>query len=66
MTSPPATLSSLDPEVVIYLGSTTKTVTPALRLGWLAAPRSLVPQLAEAAGQFGGGQAQPPSVRSSP
>jgi GntR family transcriptional regulator / MocR family aminotransferase len=57
--APLPTLSSLDPEMVIYLGSTTKTVTPALRLGWLAAPRSLVPQLAEAAGQFGGWAGEP-------
>src|SRR5258708_32854429 len=25
----------LDPEVVIYLGSAAKTLTPALRVGWL-------------------------------
>ena len=57
--APLPTLSGLDPEVVIYLGSTTKTVTPALRLGWLAAPRSLVTRLAEAAGQFGGWAGEP-------
>jgi len=44
----------LDPEGVIYLGSAAKTLTPALRVGWLAAQPALIPWLAEAAGQLGG------------
>ncbi|MGH3158784.1 MAG: PLP-dependent aminotransferase family protein [Streptosporangiaceae bacterium] len=35
-------LYGLDPEVVIYLGTPTKTFTPALRVGWLAARPQLV------------------------
>jgi GntR family transcriptional regulator / MocR family aminotransferase len=57
--APLPTLSNLDPEVVIYLGSTTKTLTPALRLGWLAAPSPLVARLADAAGQLGRWAAEP-------
>jgi GntR family transcriptional regulator / MocR family aminotransferase len=51
--APLPTLFGLDPEAVVYLGSTTKTLTPALRVGWLAAPPSLAARLAEAAGQLG-------------
>jgi GntR family transcriptional regulator / MocR family aminotransferase len=57
--APLPALSGLDPEVVIYLGSTTKALTPALRLGWLAARPPLIAQLAEAAGQLGGWAAKP-------
>jgi GntR family transcriptional regulator / MocR family aminotransferase len=51
--APLPTLFGLDPGVVIYLGSTTKTLTPALRVGWLAARPPLIARLAEAAGQLG-------------
>ena len=57
--APLPALSGLDPEVVIYLGSATKTFTPALRLGWLAAPAPLITRLAEAASQLGGWAAEP-------
>ena len=57
--APLPALSGLDPEVVVYLGSTTKTFTPALRLGWLAAAPPLITRLAEAAGQLGGWAAEP-------
>ena len=39
-------LQGLDPDRVIYLGTTSKTLAPALRLGWLVVPESLVQQLA--------------------
>jgi GntR family transcriptional regulator / MocR family aminotransferase len=57
--APLPALSGLDPEAVIYLGSTTKTFTPALRLGWLAAAPPLITRLADAAGQLGGWAAEP-------
>jgi GntR family transcriptional regulator / MocR family aminotransferase len=54
-------LFGLDPEVVVYLGTTTKILTPALRVGWLVAEPELVGRLVEAAGRLGdwaGGPAQ--------
>jgi GntR family transcriptional regulator/MocR family aminotransferase len=36
---PVGALQGLDPERVVYAGSASKTLAPALRLGWLAAPR---------------------------
>jgi GntR family transcriptional regulator / MocR family aminotransferase len=47
--APLPALYSLDPDVVVYLGSTTKTFTPLLRVGWLAAPPELVTMLAQTA-----------------
>jgi GntR family transcriptional regulator / MocR family aminotransferase len=38
---PVGALQGLAPERVIYVGSVSKTVTPALRLGWVAAPSGL-------------------------
>ena len=35
-------LQGLDPDHVIYAGSTSKTLAPALRLGWLVVPQSLL------------------------
>jgi GntR family transcriptional regulator/MocR family aminotransferase len=40
-------MQSLDPAHVVYAGSASKTLAPALRLGWLVAPRRLVDALAE-------------------
>ena len=54
-------LFGLDPGVVVYLGTTTKILTPALRVGWLVAGQELVARLAEAAaglGEWAGGPAQ--------
>ena len=54
-------LFGLDPGVVVYLGTTTKILTPALRVGWLVAEPDLVARLVEAAGRLGewaGGPAQ--------
>src|SRR4051794_5265267 len=41
-------LQGLDPEHVVYAGSASKTLAPALRLGWLVLPRSLIEPVAEA------------------
>jgi GntR family transcriptional regulator/MocR family aminotransferase len=35
-------LQGLDPDRVVYAGSASKTLAPALRLGWLVVPRSLL------------------------
>ena len=54
-------LFGLDPGVVVYLGTTTKILTPALRVGWLVAGPELVAILAETAarlGEWAGGPAQ--------
>ena len=54
-------LFGLDPAVVVYLGTTTKILTPALRVGWLAAAPELVARLADVAaglGDWAGGPAQ--------
>jgi GntR family transcriptional regulator/MocR family aminotransferase len=40
-------LFGLDPEVVVYLGTTTKTLTPALGAGWLVARPDLVAAIAD-------------------
>ena len=38
-------LQGLDPDRVVYAGSASKTLAPALRIGWLVAPPSLLPAL---------------------
>jgi GntR family transcriptional regulator/MocR family aminotransferase len=40
--TPVAALQGLDPDHVVYAGCASKTLTPALRLGWLAAPDRLL------------------------
>ncbi len=44
--APLPSLHSLDPEVVVYLGTTSKALTPALRTGWLVAAPGPASQLA--------------------
>src|SRR5215471_2964903 len=51
--APLPALFGLDPEVVVYLGTTTKILTPAMRVGWLAASPGLVGRLAAAGGTLG-------------
>ena len=40
--TPVAALQGLDPDRVVYAGCASKTLTPALRLGWLVAPDHLL------------------------
>lgn len=47
---PVGALQALDPDRVAYLGSVSKSLSPALRLGWMALPDSLVDPVVEAAG----------------
>jgi GntR family transcriptional regulator/MocR family aminotransferase len=59
--APLPALFGLDPGVVVYLGTTTKILTPALRVGWLVAEPDLVAALAGVAaglGDWAGGPAQ--------
>jgi len=51
--APLPALFGLDPDVVIYLGTTSKTLTPALGAGWLVARRDLIPVLTAAAVELG-------------
>jgi GntR family transcriptional regulator/MocR family aminotransferase len=51
--APLPALFGMDPEVVVYLGTTTKILTPALRVGWLAASPGLAARLATAGGTLG-------------
>jgi GntR family transcriptional regulator/MocR family aminotransferase len=44
--APVGALQALAPERVVYLGSASKSLAPALRLGWLVAPYALVGELA--------------------
>ena len=44
--APVGALQGLDPDRVIYAGSVSKTLAPALRLGWLVVPHSLVDAVA--------------------
>ena len=44
---PVGALQALDPERVVYAGTASKTLTPALRLAWLALPQLLLDRVAE-------------------
>ncbi|MFE4517933.1 PLP-dependent aminotransferase family protein [Kitasatospora sp. NPDC056783] len=48
---PVGALQGLDPERVVYLGSTSKSLTPALRLGWMVLPDHLVDRALAAKGE---------------
>ena len=48
-----ATLQSIAPDVTIYVGSAAKSLMPALRLGWIAAPEPLVAPLREGVRNLG-------------
>lgn len=43
--APVPALASLEPDLVAYLGTASKSVAPSLRLGWLVAPPHLRPAL---------------------
>jgi GntR family transcriptional regulator / MocR family aminotransferase len=43
---PVRALQGLHPDGVIYLGTTSKTLAPALRLGWMVVPEAMVARLA--------------------
>jgi GntR family transcriptional regulator/MocR family aminotransferase len=45
---PVGAVQGLDPERVAYAGSVSKTLAPALRLGWLVVPARMVADVAEA------------------
>ena len=44
--APVGTLQRLAPDRVVYLGTASKTLAPALRLGWLVAPPELAEEIA--------------------
>lgn len=44
---PIGALQGLDPDTVVYIGTASKTIAPALRIAWLAAPTRLIPALRE-------------------
>jgi GntR family transcriptional regulator/MocR family aminotransferase len=46
--APVGTLQRLAPDRVVYLGTASKTLAPALRLGWLVAPPALAAEIARA------------------
>lgn len=47
---PVGALQSLDPDRVVYLGSASKSLSPALRLGWMVLPPDLVDRAVHHAG----------------
>ena len=51
--APLPTLFGLDPTAVIYLGTTSKTLTPALGAGWLVARPGLIRSITRAAAALG-------------
>ncbi len=51
--APLPALFGLDPDVVVHLGTTTKTLTPALGVGWLVARPDLTGQIAAVAASLG-------------
>ncbi|MGW3666799.1 MocR-like pyridoxine biosynthesis transcription factor PdxR [Streptomyces sp. NPDC005141] len=50
---PVGALQGLDPDHVVYLGTASKSLAPALRLGWLVLPPSLVDEVVSLKGEGG-------------
>ncbi|MEU0833725.1 PLP-dependent aminotransferase family protein [Streptomyces sp. NPDC005969] len=48
---PVGALQGLDPERVVYLGTSSKSLAPGLRLAWMVLPQGLAGAVAEAKGQ---------------
>ncbi|WP_143569341.1 aminotransferase-like domain-containing protein, partial [Streptomyces acidiscabies] len=48
---PVGAVQGLDPERVVYVGSVSKSLSPALRLGWMVLPDHLVDAVREAKGE---------------
>jgi GntR family transcriptional regulator/MocR family aminotransferase len=48
---PVGAVQALDPDHVLYIGSASKSVSPALRLGWMVLPERLVDPVLTAKGQ---------------
>ncbi|MET9177413.1 PLP-dependent aminotransferase family protein [Kitasatospora aureofaciens] len=48
---PVGAVQGLDPDRVLYLGSTSKSLSPALRLGWMVLPDHLVDRVLAAKGE---------------
>ncbi|MET9918066.1 PLP-dependent aminotransferase family protein [Streptomyces sp. NPDC006435] len=47
---PVGALQGLDPDRVVHLGTTSKSLAPGLRLGWMVLPENLVGEVSEAKG----------------
>ncbi|MFD9457667.1 PLP-dependent aminotransferase family protein [Streptomyces sp. NPDC059985] len=47
---PVGALQSLDPDRVVYLGTASKSLTPALRMGWMVVPPGLLDEVLAAMG----------------
>ncbi|WP_026403451.1 PLP-dependent aminotransferase family protein [Actinomadura rifamycini] len=48
---PVGAVQGLDPDRVVYIGSVSKSLSPALRLGWMVLPEHLVPAVLDAKGR---------------
>ncbi|MFF1876326.1 PLP-dependent aminotransferase family protein [Leifsonia sp. NPDC058230] len=49
--TPVGALQGLDPERVLYFGTASKSLAPALRVGWMVVPESILPEILAAKGR---------------